>query len=67
MTEVYLTAHALTLFLEIIVFFIFYLHLHLLLTLGYDVLLRDVDFCSLSETPSFTASLILQSCEKQQE
>lgn len=55
MTEVYLTAHALTLVLEIIDL-IFYLHLHTLLTLGYDVVLREVDFSPLSETPSITSS-----------
>ena len=55
MTEIYLTAHALTLVLEIIDFFYLLLtHLHSLLNLGYDVVLRDVDFYSLSETPSFT-------------
>ena len=55
MTEVYLTAHALTLVLEIIDL-IFYLHLHTLLTLGCDMVLREVDFNPLSETPSFTSS-----------
>ena len=55
MTEIYLTAHVLTLVLEIIDFFYLLLkHLHSFLNLGYDVVLRDVDFCSLSETPSFT-------------
>ena len=31
------------------------------------MVLREVDFWPLSETPSFTSSMILQSCEKQQQ
>ena len=42
MTEVYLTAHALTLVLEIIIFFfIFYSRLHSLLTLGYNMMIDN--------------------------
>ena len=48
-------------------FFDLLLTVHSLLTLGYDVVLRDIVFCSMSETPSFTSSMILQICEKQQQ
>ena len=41
MTEVYLTAHALTLGLEIILVFIFYSSLHSLLTLGYNIMIDN--------------------------
>ena len=41
MTEVYLTVHALTLPLEIIVFFIFYPSLQSLLALGYNIIIDN--------------------------
>ena len=41
MTEVYLTAHALTLVPEMIIFLIFYSNLHSLLTLGFKVVIDN--------------------------